>query len=124
MNVIIAEGTHKIRKALRLLLEESAGVTVVAESAELIELMAHLRKPEKRPDVVLLDWDLIAHSATATIEQIKRKQPEVSLIVLVGHKTEAEQALNAGADSVVRKTESPDKILQALHGLTDSMPFT
>jgi len=56
MRVFIADDQPNVRSALRLLLEQDPGVSVVGEAAEAEGLLAGVRAT--RPDLLLSDWEL------------------------------------------------------------------
>ena len=55
-HVLIAEDQPKVRRALRLLLEQEPGENVVGETAEAKEQLTQVAAG--CPDLVLLDWGL------------------------------------------------------------------
>lgn len=62
MRVFLADDQAKVRAALRLLLEQEPGLSVVGEVTEAKDLLAQVQVTQ--PDVVLLDWELPGLRAT------------------------------------------------------------
>ena len=56
MRILLADNQSKVRFALRALLEQQPGLTIVGEAAEAGDAL--LQVEAVRPDLVLLDWDL------------------------------------------------------------------
>ena len=56
MRILLVDDQSEIRSALRLLLEQEQGMTVVGEVAKAEDLLAQVEAT--RPDVALLDWEL------------------------------------------------------------------
>jgi DNA-binding NarL/FixJ family response regulator len=62
MRVFLADDQAKVRAALRLLLEQEPGLSVVGEVTEAKDLLVQVQVTQ--PDVVLLDWELPGLRAT------------------------------------------------------------
>ena len=56
MRILLADNQSKVRFALRALLEQQPGLTIVGEAAEAGDAL--LQVEAVHPDLVLLDWDL------------------------------------------------------------------
>ena len=56
MRIFLADDQAKARSALRLLLEQEPGLSVVGEATETEDLLAQVQRTQ--PDLVLLDWEL------------------------------------------------------------------
>ena len=59
IKVLVADDSQIVRKAIRMLLEDVSGITLVGEAENLEELF--LKSRELRPDVVVLDLHLAKH---------------------------------------------------------------
>ena len=66
MRVLLADDQMKVRSALRLLLEQEPGLSVVGEAAEAKDLLAQVGT--ERPDLVLLDWELPDQGGAAILD--------------------------------------------------------
>jgi DNA-binding NarL/FixJ family response regulator len=71
------------------------------------------------PDVVLMDIVLAGASGLEAVAQIKRRQPQVKIVMLTAFRTEdyVREALRAGADGYVLKDASIDEVLMALRSV-------
>jgi CheY-like chemotaxis protein len=69
MDILLADD-HKVRLAMRVLLEQTPGLTVVGEACNAQDLLAQTNAA--RPDLVLLDWALPGLHASGTLRTLHR----------------------------------------------------
>lgn len=120
MRVLIADDQPHVRSALRLLLGQEPGVTIVGE-AEDVEQALRLAAGQQ-PDLVLLDWELPGRStagASAGVGQcllpaLRARRPCLKVVVLSGRPEARQAALAAGADVFVSKGDPPEWLFAAL----------
>jgi len=112
MRVLIADDDMQVRSALRLHLEEGAGVTVVGEADNSNELLAKVEA--SRPDLLLLDWELPPSGGCAVLRALRAAWPELVVLVLSGRPEVRSEALAAGASAFVSKADSPEHLLAAI----------
>jgi DNA-binding NarL/FixJ family response regulator len=136
MRVFLADKQAKVRSALRLLLEQEPGLSVVGEAAEAEGLLAQVQRT--RPDLVLLDWELPRLQVTDSLTTLRHGSGDVpsspkgqtsgqhllsalhslgchlKVIALSGHVEAREEALTAGADAFVSKGDPPEQLLTTL----------
>ncbi len=89
---------------------EMVGATAEGESAIRAASTLH-------PDIILMGLSMPHINGTNIITRIKRKQPEIKIVVLTFHKEDEfiQAALQAGADAYVLKNDSREELLAALH---------
>lgn len=120
MRVLLADSHQDVRWALRTFLTERLAVLVVAEVANVAELMCAVER--FKPDLILVDWDLPGWTGTTHLATLKSAQRPAKVIILC-QRTEMEAgALAAGADGVVSKSAPPEHLLAALEALNWSDP--
>jgi len=112
MRVLLADNQTKVRSALRLLLEQQPGLSVVGETAEADDLLAQVEATQ--PDLVLLDWELPDLGGAATLARLRTAQPGLLVIALSGRPEARQAALDAGADAFVSKGDPPERLLAAV----------
>jgi DNA-binding NarL/FixJ family response regulator len=134
--VLLADAEQKVRAALRLLLENELGVSVVGEATDMNSLLE--RAGACQPDLVLLDWELPGLSgakhddiaegigAIGEVEVIPSRTlmpmltalcPGVRVVALSWQPEAAVSALRAGVHAFVSKVEPPEALLCALSSL-------
>lgn len=111
MRILIVEQEAQVRSALRLLVTQELGVTVVGtacDAEEALELVV-----EKRPHLVLLDWELPCESKVA-LARLRRARASLLVIALSRRPDARQAALAQGADVFVSKTDPPEVLQEAL----------
>ncbi len=111
---LIVEDQTIMRDGLQVLLASESDFKVVGVSAE--GESAIRAATSLHPDIVLMDLSTRHMSGTDAITQIKRKHPEIKIVVLTFHKEDKfiQAALQAGADAYVLKDDSREELFAAL----------
>lgn len=109
VRVMLADGTPKVRSALRLLLEQEGAMKVSSEATTPGELLEQVRM--SCPEVILLDCDLPGLRAGEFLPQLRSVCPRVQVVALCSRPEMRRAALSAGADAFVCKTEPPERLL-------------
>jgi DNA-binding NarL/FixJ family response regulator len=115
IRVLVADEHGRVRWALRMALQEEAGLEVVGEVSEAPGLLAEAQA--LRPDLILLEWELSGESASHLLGALRALQLPCQIIVLSRDPDSKAAALTAGADAFVSKSDPPDELLQVLRGL-------
>ncbi len=88
-------------------------VAVVGEATngqEAVRLVA-----EHQPAVVVMDLQMPIMDGAQAARLIKRRWPDVIVVVVTVHAAEQAAVLAAGADAFVVKGEAPERLVAALH---------
>ncbi len=119
LRILIADDHAVMREMLRGMLESQAGWEICGEAAngrEAVDLALQLK-----PDLVTLDLSMPVMNGIEAAQELRRRLPKVPLVVITMFKTPhlEEQALNAGANVVLAKSEPRDIIenIRVLAGL-------
>ncbi|MCK5318893.1 MAG: response regulator transcription factor [Anaerolineales bacterium] len=113
MLILVADKRSRTRFALRLLIEQATGHTIVAEVADAESLTSKIR--ETLPDLVLLEWELSLEDNGRLISSLKEDHPQMKVLVLSGQPKWRKAALHAGADDFVSKGDPPDRLMMMLN---------
>lgn len=109
--VVIVEADENVRSALHLIFRSLPGVQAESASLEtLLDAAIHLR-----PEVVLLDWDLISPRHIQLVDDLKRVAPGAAIIALGTSLGQPGAATVASA--FISKTSPPDQLLRLLREL-------
>jgi DNA-binding NarL/FixJ family response regulator len=119
MRILLADDQPNVRSALRLLLEQEAGLTVVAEAEDSKELVSHFEVA--CPELVLLDWELPGGKSAELIPALRAKCPELAIIVLSSRPEAHRAALDAGAESFVSKGSPPQEVITSVKNISGQM---
>jgi two-component system, NarL family, response regulator NreC len=112
--LLLVDDHAVVRSGLRMLLENERDVEIIGEAAsahEAIEAAARLK-----PNVILMDIGLPDLSGIDATREIKKRNPEVSIVALTIHEDEEYffKMLEAGATGYVPKRAAPDELLTAI----------
>lgn len=112
MRTLIADSQSKVRRALRVLLEQTTQVQIVGEAADAPGLLARIVTAEA--DLVLLDGDLPGLTMVELLSVLRRAFPRVRIIALSTRPERGPAALAAGADAFVSKADPAEHLLAAI----------
>ncbi len=112
MRILIADNQPKVRFALRVLLERQAGLEVIGDAVDAISLL--LKIQECCPDLILLSWDLPGLDALNSLNTLRNVCPNGRIVILSGRPEAQQEAIVAGANAFVSKTDPPDKLLSTI----------
>ena len=121
MKLLIADDHALLRRSLRALLE-ARGFDVVGEAKDGEEAVELARRLE--PDVVLMDIGLPGIDGIAATRAILGERPEARVVVITGFLEEEHlvQALEAGAQGYLLKSEEPERLFAALEAVVAGQP--
>ena len=111
MQVIVADDEAKVRSAVRLLLEQALGLSVIEEATTVGELLNKIAQSE--PDLLVLDWDL-PELTGGHLGLLQSNHPQVKVVALSGRPDARRDALAAGVDAFACKVGSPDLLMLAI----------
>jgi len=115
MRVLLADKDTRICAALNLLLKSDLELDVVGESMDVNSL---LRKTKLlAPDLILLDWELSGKPDASVLKKLCQISPATWVVALSGTPESKREALNAGANGFVSKSDSADSLLNTLQRL-------
>jgi DNA-binding NarL/FixJ family response regulator len=119
----LADDHGIVRKGLRFLLEQQAGVEIVGEAGDGREAVRLAE--ETNPDVVIMDIAMpLLNGIEATAQMVKRK-PEIGIVILSMHSDEDYllSALNAGAKGYLLKDSAEVDLVRAIQSVHKGSPF-
>lgn len=115
----VADARHYERSAFRLILQD-LNMQVVGEAADWATVLA--TAPTSRPDLVVVDWDLVANESGEALPILRQACPGAVVIVLISHLDPRHQAaLSAGADTFISKGETSDLVAARMREAVTSL---
>ncbi|MBI2838319.1 MAG: response regulator transcription factor [Acidobacteria bacterium] len=114
VRVFILDDHAVVREGLAAIISRQQGMTVVGQAGsgrEAIEMIEH-----DDPDVLIVDLRLPDTTGIEVIRAIRRRRPEVRLIVLSVYAGEEEiaEAIEAGAQAYLLKDVTPSELAHAI----------
>lgn len=115
IRVLIVDDHTIVRKGIRALLAEIAGIEVVGEAADGHE--AIVQATRLCPDVILMDLAMPRMDGIEATSQIKIRQPKSRILVMTSFATDDKvlPAIKAGAMGYLLKESAPKDLVQAIH---------
>jgi two-component system nitrogen regulation response regulator NtrX len=117
--VLVVDDEAAIRRSLAGILADEGFDTALAEDGD--KALAQVR--ERAPDIVLLDIAMPGRDGLAVLEELRRMQPALPVVMMSGHGTieTAVKATQLGAFDFIEKPLSLDKLLLTMrHALEKS----
>jgi NarL family two-component system response regulator LiaR len=117
IQVLIAEDHKVTRLGIRMFLESTADIKVIAEAADGDE--AAKLADEMRPDVVLMDVQMPNLDGIASARKIKQHMPTMKIVMMTSSSEEQDvfASLAAGASGYCTKEISDDRLLIAIRAV-------
>jgi two-component system response regulator DevR len=115
MNLFIVEDSPYIQNRLIRFVEELPDIHVIGVSGEVRAAYTAILASDTQ--AMILDVQLSDGNGLQLLKNIKLSKPEIKVIVLTNHSTEANrlQALRAGADGFLDKSTDFQQIPRILH---------
>ena len=114
IDVAIVEDNTEVRETLALFIDQSEGFNCDYIYPDCESALAEI--PKKLPDVVLMDLGLPGKGGIEGIQILKRKLPELDIIVLTIQEDDESvfESLKSGASGYLLKNTDPNKILNSI----------
>lgn len=120
---MIADDHPIVLSALKALLEEQPNWKVVAKATDGRD--AVIKAEEAQPDVAILDFAMPVLNGLEACQQIVSKLPNVRVLILSMHQTDAifKKVVAAGARGYVLKSEALRDLVDAVHAVRGNKTF-
>ncbi|PKQ30121.1 MAG: DNA-binding response regulator [Actinobacteria bacterium HGW-Actinobacteria-10] len=121
IRVHIVDDHELVRYALRTLLEDDPGISVVGESADGEQAIRAVCDSDVDIDVVLMDLRMPGMGGVEACRRIKSEKPEIGVLVLTSFDDDDEVfgVLAVGAGGYIMKDTRPELILHAVRTIAD-----
>jgi DNA-binding NarL/FixJ family response regulator len=110
--IILADDHAMFRLGVRRIIEEIAGLEVIGEAADGLELLGLLKK--MTPDMIILDISMPHIRGLEATVEIKKDHPQIKILVLTMHKEFLHQGISAGADGYLLKDDTDAELVDAI----------
>lgn len=112
VRILVAESRPDVRSALKLLLEQDAGMVVSSEARRGREVLEQVKAT--CPDVIILDYDLPGLQARDLLQTVRSVCPGVWVVAMCARSEVRQTALSAGADAFLSKADPPRSLLRTV----------
>jgi len=115
--IALVDDHHVFRTGLRAIITGVPNLSVVGEAPDARK--AYEMIVATKPDVVVLDLMLPDGDGIAVSRELRRRSPEVRILILTIQNSEllVSRALAAGASGFVLKSDEPDEILRGIEAV-------
>lgn len=123
LRILIVEDHALVRAGLQALLSQDPEFQIVGEADNGRDAVRAVG--ELKPHVVLMDLTMPGMNGMEAILDIKRRYPQVRVLVLTLHKTEefVLASLRAGADGYILKEATPGELRSAVHTVASGKTY-
>lgn len=113
--ILLVDDHPVVREMLSMRIAQEEGLAVCAGVGTVAEALAAVER--HHPDIAIVDINLPDGHGLELIKEIHARDPEVRLLVFSMHDEHlyGERVLRAGAQGYLMKSESPEKIIEAIH---------
>jgi DNA-binding NarL/FixJ family response regulator len=120
---MLAEDHTIVRQGLRSILEQQAGIEVIAEAENGREAVRIAE--QMKPDVVLMDFSMPGLNGLEATRQLKQRIPDVKILILTRHTNQEyiESILRAGASGYLIKKSAADRLIIAIQSVARGDSF-
>lgn len=112
VRVLLADDQAVVCSALRLLLEQEAGLQVVGEAADAAAVLLSVKN--EGVDLVLLDWELPGLPAARLVRLLHDERPDTRVLAMSGRPEVCQAALDAGCNGFISKMDPPEALRKAI----------
>ena len=115
--ILLADDHSILRAGLRSILDNHPDFKIIAEADNGKDALQ--KSIALKPDLLLTDLSMPKTNGTECIRELKKRAPEVKVLVLTMHAGEEHihAALNAGADGYILKDDSHDELIKAIKNI-------
>jgi DNA-binding NarL/FixJ family response regulator len=119
IQLFIVEDYHLTRMGLMAVLSEFPQIKFVGEAESAEEALPKIEA--LAPEVLLLDLGLPGMNGIEMAQEVRKRWPEIKIIILTSHSEEQEviAALGAGAQAYVLKDVKPDRLVHVIETVQD-----
>ena len=123
IRVLLADDHQMIRTGLRLVVEQQADMSVVAEADDVRQAVTLAKS--LNPDIVVMDIGMPNLNGIEAARQIKDIAPEIAVIMLSMHSDESYvlRALGAGARAYLLKDSAAGDLVRAIRAVGEGKSF-
>ena len=123
--VVLVEDDIRLQRQIIEILAQPADIECLYAVSSAEEALKEI--PVRPPDVILMDINLPGKSGVECIPELKRKLPQLEIVMLTAYEEEDNifRALKAGASGYLIKSSTPEEIFDAIRDVqSGGAPFS
>lgn len=119
IRLFIVEDYHLTRMGLMAVLSEFPQINFIGEAESAEEALSKMEG--QTPDILLLDLGLPGMNGIEMAQEVRKRYPDVKIVILTSHSEEQEviAALGAGAQAYVLKDVKPERLVHIIETVQD-----
>ena len=123
INILIVDDHLIVREGIKRIIDDSAGMNVVAEASSGMEAIKLVWK--NKYDLILLDISMPGQNGLQTLKEIKKHDKNVPVLMLSMHSEEqyAMRSMKAGASGYMTKETASSQLVKAIRKINDGRKF-
>jgi len=123
IKILIVEDHTIVRKGLCSILKNEKDIDVIGEAENGKEAIKKVE--ELTPDIVVMDISMPLLNGLDATHHIKRRFPEVKVLILTMHTSEeyVSEILKAGASGYLIKKAAPEELVSEIHAISQGNSF-
>jgi len=133
--ILLADDNSATRSALKLMFSTRLGLNDIQEVTDWNDLLAiiaqqaslsspagesRVNPSEQRTTVILLDWELPGLPAHESLAYLQTLLPSCKIIALSARLEARREALQAGANAFIAKSDPPERVIEIICGLVEN----
>ena len=122
IKLFIVEDYHLTRMGLMAVLSEFPQIQFIGEAESAEEALSKLEAAKTEgPEILLLDLGLPGMNGIEMAQEVRKRWPDLKIIILTSHNEEQEviAALGAGAQAYVLKDVKPERLVHVIETVQD-----
>lgn len=123
IRVLVADDHPVVHEGLKKMFEKVHGIRVTGEASTGEEVLNKIEQNDY--DLVLLDISMPDKSGLEVLKELKRKKPDLPVLILSIHGEEqyAIRAMKAGAAGYLTKKSIPDELIRAIQKISQGAKY-
>jgi len=123
IDILIVDDHLIVREGIRRIIDETAGMNVVAEASSGTEALELVWK--NKYNLILLDISMPGQNGLQTLKQIKKHDKDIPVLMLSMHSEEqyAMRSMKAGASGYMTKETASSQLVKAIRKINDGRKF-
>lgn len=124
IHILLADAHRILHPSIRTILSVSDDLLLIGEVTE-GDALWQICKQENQPDILLFSPNAESLPTAEILDTIREYCPSIKILAMLDRSEEASlrQLIYHGADGIILKTNTPDKLLEAIYAVAQDQPW-